>query len=351
MTRAASIVGTILLAVMAATTVRGEVLDGDAAKADPSATAMQGFAAAMSKLEPAIESKDSAVLAEASKRIVAIAERDLSSAFADDSTREEYAARQPQLIRLGREIAGLADERKWRHASEALDELRVACGGCHFKVRPDNSERGSFPLRGGAIWGYVNVSTHDGIPRENRSGVVVFLDGIAYSRPDGVAPRRRRVSQRNRIFTPRVLPILEGTTVDFPNDDRVFHNVFSRSRTKHFDLDIYATGESKSVEFTKPGLVQLYCNIHPSMSASILVLGNPWYAVTDESGFFLIAGFSPTAEASLRTWSELGSDQRKLIDLKPSRVQRIDLDVREIRPNAPHLDKFGRPYRSRGKYR
>ena len=101
------------------------------------------------------------------------------------------------------------------------------------------------------------------------------------------------MDQRDQTFVPHVLAITVGTIVDFPNSDLTFHNVFSLSKTKSFDLGRYSRGQSKSVRFDRPGVVQVFCDIHSHMSAYILVFAHRYFAVTDEAGRFTIAGVPP----------------------------------------------------------
>jgi plastocyanin len=96
------------------------------------------------------------------------------------------------------------------------------------------------------------------------------------------------MDQRNLEFVPHILPVLVGSAVEFPNDDKVEHNVFSLSRTKQFNLGSYKEGESRTVVFDKPGIVELRCDVHAEMAAYILVLNNPYFALTDEKGRFEI---------------------------------------------------------------
>jgi len=103
------------------------------------------------------------------------------------------------------------------------------------------------------------------------------------------------------VFRPLVLPILLGTTVDFPNSDPLFHNVFSLSEAKEFDLGKYPKGERRSVRFDQAGVVSVYCEIHSYMFASILVLQNPYFAVPDQNGNYEIDGV-PAGTYSLSFW-------------------------------------------------
>jgi hypothetical protein len=109
------------------------------------------------------------------------------------------------------------------------------------------------------------------------------------------------LDQRDLMFHPQVLPILVGTTVDFPNRDNLFHNVFSYSQPKEFDLGRYPTGMQKSVRFDNPGIVRVYCDIHSHMNATILILDNPYFAVPDDQGNFSIRNI-PRGTYTVRLW-------------------------------------------------
>jgi len=96
------------------------------------------------------------------------------------------------------------------------------------------------------------------------------------------------LDQKGLRFHPQVLPVLVGTTVDFPNGDVVFHNVFSYSQPKEFDLGRYPMGDSRSVTFDRPGIVRVYCDIHSDMNATILVLNNPYFATPADDGTYIL---------------------------------------------------------------
>lgn len=110
----------------------------------------------------------------------------------------------------------------------------------------------------------------------------------------GQAPPARVVlDQRNLSFSPHVLVVRVGTTVEFPNNDKVFHNVFSFRDGKKFDLGMYPKGTSRPIVFDKPGLARLFCNIHPNMAAYVMAVDTPYFAVSDERGAFSIGGVPP----------------------------------------------------------
>jgi plastocyanin len=131
------------------------------------------------------------------------------------------------------------------------------------------------------------------------ANAVVWLDTPAEhpARPAG----RVVLDQRNLAFVPRVLAVRVGTTVDFPNSDRVFHNVFSFRDGKRFDLGLYPAGMLRRVTFDRPGVSRIYCNIHPNMAAYVVAVDSPYYAVSDDSGGFTITGV-PAGTHRFQAW-------------------------------------------------
>ena len=131
---------------------------------------------------------------------------------------------------------------------------------------------------------------------------VVYLESESTKGQTFAPPSSHPIlDQKDLAFHPQVLPILVGTTVDFPNRDNLFHNVFSYSQPKDFDLGRYPTGTMKSVRFDKPGVVRVYCDIHSHMNATILILDNPYFAVPDEQGTFTIKNV-PAGTDTARFW-------------------------------------------------
>jgi plastocyanin len=115
---------------------------------------------------------------------------------------------------------------------------------------------------------------------------VVYLETAPRAAFDEREPGRSVMDQRNERFVPHVLAVMVGTVVDFPNSDLTYHNVFSLSRAKRFDLGRYAAGKSKGVRMDRPGVVRVFCDIHSHMSAFVLVFNHPFFDVTDENGRF-----------------------------------------------------------------
>ena len=131
---------------------------------------------------------------------------------------------------------------------------------------------------------------HD--PTDRRRSVV-YLEIAPRAAFDHRDEPRAKLDQRNEAFVPYVLAVLVGTTVDFPNSDRTYHNVFSFSKTKRFDLGRYAVGRSKSVRFDRPGVVRVFCDIHSHMNAFVLVFSHPFFDTTDTEGRFRIEQVPP----------------------------------------------------------
>jgi len=123
-----------------------------------------------------------------------------------------------------------------------------------------------------------------------KPNAVVWLESSVASLPETV---KVVLDQRNLAFSPHVLAVRVGTTVEFPNNDRVFHNVFSFHDGKRFDLGMYPVGTVKNVTFGRQGLSRIFCNIHPNMAAYVMAVESGHFAVSDSSGRFLIAAVPP----------------------------------------------------------
>ena len=152
-------------------------------------------------------------------------------------------------------------------------------------------------------------------------------------------PKQRVVEQRGRVFRPHLMAVPVGSTVSFPNFDPFYHNVFSLSSSASFDLGLYKNGETRSVKMTRPGVVRLGCNLHPSMSAFIIVVSAPHYAVTDGAGHFAFQRLSP-GRYRLEAWSELSAKpavERVTVGPGPNHITvPLDSDAPRTNPN-----KFG----------
>ncbi len=192
-----------------------------------------------------------------------------------------------------------------------------------FAPAPDAAERAASQIRGRVIAAAVapaeprpNVSDL-GMPRgrdaADRRRSVVYLEQAPRGAFDDLAGARARINQINEQFVPRVLAITTGTTVDFPNSDRIYHNVFSLSKPRTFDLGRYAAGSSRAVRFDRPGIVRVFCDIHSHMSAWVLVFNHPFFATTDDDGRYAIPNVPP-GTYTLVVWHEtLRGESRRVV--------------------------------------
>ena len=124
------------------------------------------------------------------------------------------------------------------------------------------------------------------------SGVVVWLTSTEAPPSEAIA-KRAKMLQKDKSFSPHILAIQTGTSVDFPNLDPIFHNAFSNYEGQIFDIALYPPGSSRTVHFYRPGIVRVFCNIHPSMSAIIVVVSSKDFATTDRDGHYSIPNVSP----------------------------------------------------------
>ena len=148
-------------------------------------------------------------------------------------------------------------------------------------------------------------------PGDRRRAVVYFESAPQPAFEEGVEVHAT-MKQENETFVPHVLAIRVGTLVDFPNSDPFFHNVFSLSKTRRFDLGRYAKGRSKSVRFDEPGIVRVFCDIHSHMSAFILVFSHRFFAVTDDQGRYHIDRV-PAGTYTLTAWYESVAQQSRTV--------------------------------------
>jgi hemoglobin len=153
-------------------------------------------------------------------------------------------------------------------------------------------------------------------------------------------PRHRVIEQRNREFAPRLLAVPVGSTVSFPNFDAIYHNVFSRSESKPFDLGLYRSGQARELVFDREGIVRIGCNLHANMSATVVVVSAPHYAITDRRGRFVFRSLEP-GRYRLRAYGERGepATQEIVVNAGDNSVSVALAGA----PLGPLADKFGRP--------
>jgi plastocyanin len=157
----------------------------------------------------------------------------------------------------------------------------------------------------------LGMPAHQGQGDRRRS--VVYLETAPRAAFDVRDEPRARMDQRNESFVPHVLAIVAGTTVDFPNNDVTYHNVFSLSKERPFDLGRYAAGHSRNVRFDKPGIIRVFCEIHSHMSAYILVFSHRYFAVTDDDGRFRLDNVPPGTYNVIAWHESTPPDNRRIV--------------------------------------
>ena len=156
---------------------------------------------------------------------------------------------------------------------------------------------------------------------------VVYLEAAPRGAFEQTEPAQAVMDQRNETFVPHLLAITTGTTVTFPNSDRIYHNVFSLSKARTFDLGRYAVGRSKSIRFDRPGIVRVFCDIHSHMNAFILVFSHPYFAITDTDGRYRIDSVPPGAY-SVIAWNEGLTSDPKPIAVPDGGVVELEFTLR-----------------------
>jgi plastocyanin len=160
----------------------------------------------------------------------------------------------------------------------------------------------------------------------------------------GNSASRVKIAQNKKQFEPRITVVSVGSTVDFPNFDRVFHNVFSLSQPQPFDLGLYRRGKSESVLFQQPGLIQIFCNIHPQMVAYLMVVDSRRHGAADTQGRITLRDIPPGLTV-VEGWNVRGGMWSREVEVRPGRTTTldVDLDVSSWR-DVPHLNKYGKEY-------
>ena len=191
---------------------------------------------------------------------------------------------------------------------------------------------GATPAPPGTIRGRVEIQRPDTAPerRPDVSGLavpsprdttqrrqaVVYLETAPQPAFDEGEPSRARMDQRNEAFVPHVLAITVGGVVDFANDDLTYHNVFSLSKAKQFDLGRYPSGHSKSVRFDRPGVVRVFCDIHSHMNAYILVFAHRYFTLTDDEGRYRLERVPP-GTYTVAAWYEGAVRESRQVTVAP----------------------------------
>lgn len=183
------------------------------------------------------------------------------------------------------------------------------------------------PARTGIVKGTVTIG---GRPTAD---AVISIEGLPLesikAQTSDAKSKKALMDQRDMKFIPRVLAVLAGTSVDFPNNDKTFHNVFSTSEAKKFDLGLYPQGKSRSGTFDKPGVIKILCNVHPSMEAFIIVNAHPYFSAADKQGSYQISAV-PLGKYRLEIWHpEFGARVVPFNLVREGEVLVFDLDLKE----------------------
>jgi len=202
------------------------------------------------------------------------------------------------------------------------------------------------PAWAGTISGTVELTEKGGRKATDLSDVIVYVEG-ARLKP---RPTTTTVTMKGKAFTPRVVVVPVGGTVQFPNEDPIFHNAFSVSGDNRFDMELYKRPKVGSFTFQHPGIVKVYCNIHPQMSAVIVVRDNPLFARAAADGRFTIENV-PAGRYALRAWNERAGEaaQEVTVTETGTAAARFALDASSYK-TVPHKNKFGKDYSTDEKY-
>jgi plastocyanin len=208
---------------------------------------------------------------------------------------------------------------------------------------------------GSEVSAQIALTRRNGTPAKDESNVVVWLTPASGATPVDPPTRHFQLAQKNKQFSPHLLVVPVGSTVDFPNQDPFFHNVFSFFQGKRFDLGLYEAGSSRAVKFDRVGVSFIFCNIHPEMSAAVVALPTNLYALSDAGGEVLIPDVPP-GEYRMQVWHELASAKDLASLTRTVRIVGGSVDVGKIAirevidPNPPHKNKFGQDYEPQQQY-
>ena len=162
---------------------------------------------------------------------------------------------------------------------------------------------------------------------------VVSIEGLSKEQMKAqlshTKPQKRSIDQRSLKFSPTVLAIMVGETVDFPNNDKTWHNVFSKGGANDFDLGLYAPGRTRSKKFDKPGVSRILCNAHPNMEAFVVVKDHPFFSATDSRGNYEIKNI-PLGKVRVEIWYpnlEVQSDSVELV--RDGEVFALNVDLKK----------------------
>lgn len=221
--------------------------------------------------------------------------------------------------------------------------------GCALLIAPHLVTSSNSPAA--SVRGRIEIipsSSRKSTSSNDASGVVVWLTSLEPGASRSGRSRGKMI-QKGKRFTPHILAVEVGTEVDFPNEDPFFHNVFSIYDGRRFDLGLYASGETRPVNFSRPGVSYIFCNIHPQMSAAIIAVNTPYYAVSSSQGQFAMDSVA-SGKYQLQVWHERSTAEHlesltRTVDINSSA---LDLGVIKVSEEGYiptlHRNKYGQEY-------
>lgn len=202
----------------------------------------------------------------------------------------------------------------------------------------------------GTVAGRLTIQERAGETTRDFASAVIYLVPLDGASP-AMRPATKAIAMHDREFIPRLQVVTPGSRVSFPNEDPFRHNIFSTTPGAVFDLGLYPGGQSKDAAFNRPGAYAVYCNIHPRMTAFVVVAPSPWYAQAGNDGRWSIAGV-PAGRYTLHIWHERTAPFRTEVTVPPAGVADLagTLDARGFVATA-HKNKFGKDYEVTGRDR
>ena len=202
--------------------------------------------------------------------------------------------------------------------------------------------------RGAEVTATIQIEHHE--PRSaSPANVVVWLTPINSLLTKPPARTTAKLLQKDKQFHPHLLVVPTGSSVEFPNMDPFFHNVFSLFNGKRFDLGLYEAGTHRSVTFDREGVSYVFCNIHPEMAAIVIALNSRWFAISDSNGSVVIRDVPP-GQYRIHLWAEQlallsPATDGEIISVPSEKYEMGSIEFRAIRSSlAHHKNKFGKDY-------